>query len=186
MARASLSVYRIGEPAVLTLDNQPIGSNGEVENYSVPAGRHKVAIRNSRGLEAARSQELIDGQSALFVYDANGPVLRAMTNADRDLLHNRRVVEQVHRFPVEHKHMWLRGKCDGDLVISSYEVEYRPKLGPHAFRIPFSSLKLKTEGQRIGLFFAADNKELRILEVQDPEQARTIQGIWEKLQSLKR
>jgi tetratricopeptide (TPR) repeat protein len=183
-ARATLTVYRIGEPAILTLDDERIGTNGQVDGLSVRVGRHKISLKNSRGLEASRSHEFTEGQNAFMVYDASGPVLRPMTDSDRDLVNSRKAAEQVQHFPVEHKHIWLRGKCAGDLVISAHDVEYKSKLEAHAFRIPFRNLYLKVEGQKVGIYFRSDDKELRSFEVKDAAQAAAIQGAWTKKLAL--
>ncbi len=185
--KALVTVYRLGQPAVVTLDGQPIASNGEVENQSIATGKHAVAVKDSGGkLLASQNHEFLDGQSVVFVYDSASLQLREMRTADRDLLNRRKMEEGAHRFPVEHRHAWPRGKCEGDLILSYSDVEYRPKSGSHGFRIPFRSLKLGVDKGKIDVRYAADNQELRTFESPDSKLAEAVRQAWSKLESIKK
>ena len=120
----------------------------------------------------------------VFVYDSASLQLREMRDADRDLLNRRKMEEGAHRFPVEHRHAWPRGKCEGDLILSYYDVEYRPKSGSHGFRIPFRSLKLEVDKGRIDLHYAVDNQEFRSFESPNSKLAEAVRQVWGKLESL--
>ena len=181
--RAQVTVYRLGAPGVVTLDGQRLDSGGDVENRSVGTGNHLLAVKNDRGLEAPRIQEFLEGQNAIFVYDAASLVLREIRDSDQELLSNRRTTE---RFPVEHVHFSPAGKCDGELVLSLAGVEYRPRSGAHGFRAPFQSLKFRTEGKTIELYNAANNKEFHTFETAGDEQAEVLNRFWSTLENLPR
>jgi serine/threonine protein kinase/tetratricopeptide (TPR) repeat protein len=183
-ARAFLTVYRTGEAASLNLDGQPLGSKGEAENESITIGIHTITVKNKNGLNLTNSYEFSDGQRLSLVYDTAQADLRVMSEADRELVKNRKTMEQVHRLDVEHYHGVFRGSCKGDLLLSGLEVEYRPGSGSHGFRVPFKELKLRIRGKSIELLQASDGKEFQSFKVQEEGAAKRIQELWNKLETL--
>ncbi len=183
-AKASLTVYRLGEAAMLTLDGVPLGKNGEAENESVAIGSHTIAVSGKNGYHLEKTQEFGDGQKVALVYDTARPALRAMSDADRDPVRKRRAMEQVHRVAVEHYHGVFRGNCKGELLVSSVEVQYESKTGSHGFRMPFRDLKLRTRGKTIELLYALDNKEFQVFKAPDENDARNLKELWNNLESL--
>jgi hypothetical protein len=146
-AVAYVSVFRLAEAGTLTLDGQPIGENGEVENRKIPAGLHKVEVELGPGKAHSIQRSFADGANIPFVYDANG--LRLMVNADRELIARRKAQEQVFRYKVEHSHGIFRGKCDGELRVSGLLVEYQGSDTSHSFSIPFRSMRLSAKDERL-------------------------------------
>ncbi|HYK88107.1 MAG TPA: protein kinase [Acidobacteriota bacterium] len=184
VAKATLTVYRLGEPAVLMLDGQPVGRNGEVEDESIGAGNHILAVRGKDGFHLEQSREFYDGQKVSLVYDTAKPALRAMSDADRDTVKRRRAVELVHRLAVEHYHGVFRGSCKGELLVSYLEVEYRSSNGSHGFRLPFKDLKLRVRGKSIDLLYASDEKEFQSFRAPDENGATDLKQLWDKLDTL--
>jgi len=180
-ARAVLSIFRLGPAAKITLDDEPIGSEGEVDNRTIAAGRHKLTVENAAGRQASRTLDFVDGQTAAFVYDSAAPELRPMVDTDRALLSMRRIREEVHDYEVEHRHMI--GRCTGTLRISGLGIEYRASEKNHSFNRPLSSLKLKINNDRLEMD-SADGKGNWNFKVRDAVQAKEILGLWEKLQKL--
>ena len=182
-ARATISVYRLGSPCKLTLDDEPLGTDGEVEARSITIGRHKLAIQNSASQQASRTLEFVDGQSMAMVYDAGTLEFRGMTEADRPLLSQRRIREEIHRYQVEHRHTF--GKCNGTLLISGVNVQYQASEKGHAFNRAFSSLKLTVKDDGLDLQ-STDGKQAWTFKVTSAAQASEIQKLWEKLQEIAR
>ena len=60
-ARAVFSVFRLGLAGKITLDDEPVGSEGEVENKTIAAGKHKLTVENSAGRQASRTLDFVDG-----------------------------------------------------------------------------------------------------------------------------
>jgi len=182
-ARARVSIYRLSEAAELTLDDRKIGSDGVVENQAFPIGRHSLAMQNHLGQKTALTVDLIDGRDYEFVYDATIPELRPLLPADRAGVAQRKTIEQVHRFRVEHPHGFLRGSCHGALMISGIRVEYQTTETDHNFQWTFKGLKCSIHDDRIE-FIPPDNRKetFRI----SGEQAKEIKLLWDRLQELTR
>ncbi len=184
VAKASLTVHRLGEAAMLTLDGVPLGKNGEAENESVAIGNHAIAVSGKNGYHLEKTLDFSDGQRVALVYDTVRPVLRSMSDADRESVKKRRLMEQVHRVAVEHYHGVFRGNCKGELLVSSLEVQYESKTGSHGFRMPFRDLKLRTRGRSIDLYYALDGKEFQAFKASDENDAKNLKALWDNLESL--
>jgi hypothetical protein len=167
-------------------DGQPVGTSGEVINQTVNVGIHQLALRTDRGSQVTQTHDFVEGQSALYVYDASLPILRPMLDSDRSLIAERKMKEEVHRVQVEHNHGILRGNCRGELQISYYDVTYRPAAGSHGFNIPFRDLRLRTEGNTLHLLLAGTNREFAQFRTAEAETAGLVAQIWEKLKALER
>jgi serine/threonine protein kinase/tetratricopeptide (TPR) repeat protein len=183
---ASLSLYPLGESASLMLDDQPAGANGELINQTISAGKHKVTARNGLGFEVALLHDFSNGQKVFMVYDVARQVMRPMTEADRELMNRNKAKQQVHRFNVEHIHGLFRGSCRGELLVSYFDVVYRPITGSHGFNIPFKTLKVRVEEKNVVLVFAMDSREFSSFKVQDSQTALSIRNLWDDLSSLDR
>lgn len=177
-ARASLSIFRLGAPAALFLDNEPIGREGEVSNLAVPVGTHKITLRTAQGKQFEKETEFYEGQTLTFVYDAAGPSLREMAEGDRAALDNRRMREEVHAFQVEHRHRF--GHCTGTLLISGLKVEYSGSEKSHSFSLPFESLKLTVREDRVEID-TKDNKRNWDFKMKNANEAAQVKALWEKL-----
>ncbi len=183
-ARALLSVHRLGAKAVLLLDGHPVGRDGEIENESIPIGSHTLAIENDGGLIASKIQEYPEGQHLVFVYDPVKQILQKMTDADRELLAQRKAMEEAESFPVEHDHGIFRASCNGVLSLNSLDVAYSPTLGTHGFRIPFKLLKLKAEGKSVSMYYISDNTHFQTFRFRDSQSAARFNQKWAELKAL--
>jgi len=90
-------------------------------------------------------------------------------------------MSEIHRFSIEHNHGFLRGTCNGILLVNFYDVEYKPVSGDHGFRMPFKALILKIDGQTANLFFASDNKRFQTLKLQNTQEAQKLNQVWNGL-----
>ncbi len=185
-ARASLTVRRLGDKGTLLLDGKPVGTNGEIEDQSVPAGTHTLALEYERVIQVSRTREFLDGQRVIYVYDPARQLLRPMAEGDEDLVARRTAMEQVHRFEVEHGHGLLRGSCKGVLLVSCFDVEYRPYSGSHGFKMPFRRLNLSVDGRSLDFSYASDGRELQSFKAEDAQSADSLRQIWDKLHVLGR
>jgi hypothetical protein len=185
-ARASLSIFRLGPKATLLIDGRPIGKEGEVENESIPIGTHTISVENSSGPVAGRVQEYYEGQRVTLVYDLGKQSLRAMTEADRELLSRRKAMEETERFSIEHDHGLFRGDCRGQLSVDSLDVSYSPSSGSHGFRIPFKLLKMKIEGKSVSLYYVSDNSHFQTFKFRDSLTTDRFRQKWEDLKALLR
>lgn len=183
-ARCTLTVLRLGEPAAVLLDGQRIGDGGEVHDARIPIGLHAVAIEKDGFLAASTSQQFSDGQSLVLVYDLVRGELRPLVEADRKILDQRRAIETVHSFAVEHSHGFLRGSCRGELQISHAEVVYRPLSGPHGFQAPLKILDCRRDGKSIRLRFDSGNELFHKFEFELEEDAVRFSQTWKELKSL--
>jgi len=182
-AKAILTVLRMGEPAALTLDDQSVGgANGEIENKSIAIGRHKLAAKFGGGKQGSLIFEIGDGQNLTLVYDPLGAQVRHMVPADRELLAKRKIMEEVHSYPAEHRHGIL-GKCTGELLISGLKVEYKTSNKSHSFVIPFQGVTLAVNNERVELENKA-SKQSYTFKMRNAEEASAVQKLWEKLQQL--
>jgi hypothetical protein len=185
-ARATLTVNRLGAKANILLDGRPIGSEGEIANEKIGIGYHTLVIENDAGIVASRSQEFFEGQGVALVYDVAGRYVRPMSEADRGLLSQRRAMEEVHSFSMDHDHGVLRGSCRGELRVSFYEVIYKPSSGSHGFRLPFKILHLRVDGKIASLLYASDNKNFQSFKFPDEQAALMLKKTWDELKSLSR
>jgi tetratricopeptide (TPR) repeat protein len=183
-ARAVLTVRRLGSRGTLLLDGKPAGSDGEIENESVPIGSHTLAVADQRSVQISRAVELREGQRIAYVYDLQKQLLRPMTEGDAELAARGKALEEVHRFAVEHTHGLFRGGCKGTLEISLFEVAYEPASGTHRFRIPFSRLKLNVSGKSLDLAYVSDGKAFQSFRVEDPQAAEKLKRLWDSLRAL--
>jgi hypothetical protein len=180
-ARASIAVFRLGPPCKLMLDDEPVGTDGELETKSISIGSHKVTIENSAGRQTSRTMEYTDGQTVVMVYDAGTMDLRNMTEADRPLLSKRKAREELHAYWVEHRHTF--GRCNGQLVISGATVQYEASEKGHAFNRAFSSLKLNVNGDKLEMS-TSDGRQNWTFRVRDAAQAKEIMDLWDRLLKL--
>ena len=181
-----MSVYRLGAKATLLLDGRPIGNDGEIENESVPIGSHILAVENSGNVIASKKFDFFEGQRAAIVYDMAKQNLRSMADSDRDLLAQRKTMEEVRSFDVEHDHGAFRGSCRGVLMIDYLDVAYKPSAGEHGFRIPFKLLKINGNGKSVELYYIADNKHFQNFRFQDERAAEKFRRIWGELKTIAR
>jgi tetratricopeptide (TPR) repeat protein len=183
-AKASLTVHRLGAKAILSLDGRPIGSNGEIENETIPIGNHILAVENNGSVIISRRQEFAENQRIVLVYDLAKQNLRAMVDADRELLDQRKVMEEVRYFDAEHEHGAFRGSCRGLLMIDYLDVAFRPSSGFHGFRIPFKLLRLSVKGRSIDLINISDNKHYQGFKLHDEQTADKFKRSWDELKAL--
>ncbi len=182
-AGATVSIYPLGEPGVLFLDGQQLGSGGEVEKKAVSAGRHKIEVKGKTGTQGSREVVFLDGQDLTIVYDSTGSELRPITAADQQTINRRRQRAETHRFPVEHLHGFLRGKCKGDLLISGVWVNYKPEEGDHEFSLLFRNLKLAVKEEKLDITEPQVGNEYQF-KAQDAKQAGSFKNLWEDLQKI--
>jgi len=183
-ARSSLSVYRLGAKATLLLDGRPVGSEGELENESLPIGLHTIAIESSGSPVASTRLEFPEGQKLRLVYDVAGRQIRSMADSDRELIAQRKAMEEVRYFDVEHDHGVFRGSCRGLLMIDALDVAYRPSAGFHGFRIPFKLLKLQIKGKSANLINVSDNKTYQSFKFRDDQEAEKFRRSWDELKAF--
>ncbi len=182
-ARATLTVLRLREPATLLLDGKPAGENGEISSLSITTGGHTITVRNSQGKQFEKALEFVDGQTAAFVYDASGPLLRDFEEADRERLAARQTREQVHSYDVEHRHTF--GSCHGQLHISGIRVYYVGSEKSHSFNLPFQELKVSVRDDRVEIE-TKDNRRNWNFKLKSAAEAAEIKVLWERLLQLTR
>jgi serine/threonine protein kinase len=186
-AKATLTVHRLGAKATLLLDGRPVGREGEIEIESIAAGNHTLAIANDGGLVASRSQEYAEGQRVTLVYDLAKLNLRPMADSDRELVAQRRAMETVHTFELEHEHGLFRSNCRGVLSVDFYDIAYKPSSGWHGFRMPFKLLRLgRVEGKQIELFYISDGKHFQTFNLPDDRAVARFKQVWGELKNLAR
>ncbi len=186
-ANAMLTVYRLSEPASLTLDDKPIGTEGEVEKKAISVGHHKLVITNSKGQQKTQALELVDGQDLVYIYDASTLEFRPLAESDRNAIEARKQSEKGYNYVVQHTHGMLRGSCDGELLISALRVEYKPyQTKRHAFSHPALTLRLYTDGDKLQLVDISGKKELGTFKVGTAEMARKIAEVWNNLKKSAR
>ncbi|HYK89257.1 MAG TPA: protein kinase [Acidobacteriota bacterium] len=184
-AKATFAIYRLGEPGVLTLDNQPIGNNGEVEGEVVKAGPHKLIVQGIGDKSCSLLREFVDGQNLVFVYDLATAEIRQITATDKDTIARRKQREEVRRYPADHLHGFLKGKCTGVLLISGVRVEYKPDDGDHKYSIPFKNLKLTVREDKLDLVETPGGRLLQF-KVHDAKQAGFIGKLFSDLGKLEK
>jgi serine/threonine protein kinase len=183
-ARAIMTVYRLGTKGTLLLDGHPVGNDGEVENESVSIGNHTISIENGGTLVASKRLEFSEGQRVSLVYDVARQSLRSMADGDRDLLTQRKTMEEVRYFDVEHEHGAFRGSCRGTLAFDYLDVAFKPSSGFHGFRMPFKLLKIAVSGKSIELSNISDNKHFQSFKFRDSQTAEKFRQSWEELKGL--
>jgi serine/threonine protein kinase len=186
VARATLTVRRLGEGATLLLDGKPAGTDGEIHSESVGIGNHTIMIEGAGGYHASRSQEFLEGQRVAYVYDTAAKLLRPMNDKDIDLIAQREIKEELHRFKVEHTHGVLRGSCRGTLAFNYFEVEFKSDSGWHGFQVPFKQLMVKPDGRSLDFFFASNGKYFHTFRLQNAQEAETFIQAWERLGKIGR
>jgi hypothetical protein len=184
-SKATITIYRLSDPANLTMDSQPLGSGGEVEGKIITAGIHKIEVKCSSGKQASWEHHFLDGQSLSFVYDSSTCDFRPVTANDREVISGRRQREEVHTFPVEHLHGFLKGKCAGELWVSGLKLEYKPREGDHHFVIPFQILRLTLKEDRLEFVEKEGDKQYQF-KARDAKQTAAIKKLWDNLQKLGR
>jgi tetratricopeptide (TPR) repeat protein len=183
---ASLSIFPLGDAAGLLLDDRGVGTNGELAEHSVPAGRHRIAARNGHGPEVSISYDFADGQRVFLVYDVARQFLRPMTESDREAMSRSKARQRTESFAAEHIHGIFRGSCKGSLIVGFHDVVYRPDSGDHGFNMPFNALKLRIENRTATLLFAADNRTFESYRLQDAAAALALKKFWDELSSLEK
>lgn len=183
-ARASLTVHRLGPGAGVLLDGKPVGTDGELEGESVPIGNHTVSIESNGTTMASWRQEFLEGQRVVLVYDRQS--VRAMAEADRTLLDQRKAIEEARSFDAEHTHGTFRGSCRGVLSVNYVEVSYKPSAGVHGFRVPFKLLKVRVKGRTVVLLNASDNSPFQTFKLRDEQTASKFGRSWEELTAYNR
>ncbi len=179
----TLSVFRLAGAGALMVDDQAVGTQGELQNGRFPAGRRKISIKTKDGREISSILDFSDGQTAAYVYDTSELLIRPMEEADRDRVAARKIREVVHEFQVEHRHGFLAGKCTGALLLSGLEVEYRASEKSHSFRINFIALNLTVKDDKLD-FETKDKKWSADFRAPDAKKAAEIRLLWEKLSGL--
>jgi tetratricopeptide (TPR) repeat protein len=185
-AKATLTIYRLGAKGTLLLDGKPVGSDGEVSGESVAIGNHTLTIEEAGSPVMIRNQEFAENQRVVLAYDLSRLSLRPMTEADREMLAQRRAKEAVHRFTAEHNHGIFRGSCRGELSISFSDVIYKSSGGEHGFRMPFHLLNIKGSGRSVDLVFASDSEHYQSFRFQDAQAADKFRQTWNELKALGR
>lgn len=186
VAKSSLTVYRLGSKAILSLDGRPLGSDGEVVNESIPIGYHTLAVENGGSVISSRRLEFFENQRIVMVYDIARQTLRPMIETDQELMAQRKAMEEVRYFDVEHEHGAFRGSCRGLLMIDYLDVAFRPSAGFHGFRMPFKLLKLKVKGRSVELINISDNKRFQNFKFHDDQAAEKFRRSWEELKTMAR
>ena len=121
----------------------------------------------------------------VLIYDAAKLMLRPMVETDRESLDRRTMMDEVHRFELDHQHGVFRGSCRGVLLVNYYDVEYKPFSGQHGFRIPFKLLRIsKADGKSIELSFISDNKRFQNFKFKNEEMAMSFMRKWRDLKDL--
>ncbi len=185
-ARATLTVHRLGSRGTLLLDGKPFGNDGEIGGENIPIGYHTLAIESDGTIVVSRSQEFFENQSVSLVYDVAHKSMRPMAETDRELLSQRKAMEAVYRYAVDHPHGILRGNCRGVLSVSYSDVSYKPSSGSHGFRVPFNQLKARSEGKSVELLYALDDRQFHSFKFPDLQSAENFRRKWSELKSLTR
>lgn len=184
-ARAMLTIHRLGAKGALLLDGRPIGRDGELDSEAIPIGQHTLSIENDGNTVASRSLEFSEGQRLTLVYDVSKQSLRTMSESDRELMAQRKFMEQVHSFDLEHYHGVLRGSCRGTLLLDYPDIAFKPASGSHGFRIPFKLIKMgKVEEKTVELLYIADNQRFQTFRFQDARSLERFRQVWSELKTI--
>jgi hypothetical protein len=183
-AKASLTIRRLGPKGALFLDGRPISNNGEINNESIPIGSHLLTIENGGSPVVSVRQEFLEGQRIALVYDLDRQYLRAMAESDRELLAQRKIMEEVRFFDVEHAHGTFRGSCRGTLAVDYLDIAFKPSSGFHGFRMPFKQLKLSVNGRSINLLNSSDGNIFQSFKLRDEQAAAKFTQSWDELKAF--
>jgi serine/threonine protein kinase len=183
VAKAFLSVHRLGEKATILLDGKPIGKDGETSNESVSIGSHTLAIENEGNQILSKVQDFNEGEQLAFVYDLAKQNLRPIVESDRELLVRRKLTEEVYHFELDHEHGLLRGNCRGTLLLNSLDLAYKPFSGSHAFRISLKALNLRINGRSAEFTFTSDGSRFQSFKFSDVKAAEKFMQKWDELKS---
>jgi hypothetical protein len=183
VAKAFLTVHRLGNEATILLDGKPIGKDGETSNESVSIGSHTLVIENEGRQVLSKVQDFDEGEQLAFVYDLAKQNLRLMVESDRELLARRKLTEEVHYFDLEHEHGLLRGNCRGALLLNSLDLAYKPLSGSHAFRIPLKALNLQMNGRSAEFTFISDGGHFQNFKFSDAKTAEKFNQKWNEFKS---
>jgi len=104
-----------------------------------------------------------------------------MADTDRELLSQRKTMEEVRYFDVEHEHGTFRGSCRGVLMVDYLDVAFRPSTGYDGFRIPLKQLKLNVRGKSVELVNISDNQRFQSFKLQNEQAAEKFKRSWEEL-----
>jgi serine/threonine protein kinase len=187
--KAFLSIYRLSEPALITLDDLPVGTDGEVSSFDITPGFHTIVLRHSSGKQSSLRAEFFDGQNLAYVYNSATLDLRFMTETDRALRKIIKQREEVHRFQVEHPHGglltgFIKGSCSGDLFISGFQIEYKPRQGNHRFSAPFSNLTLRLNADKLEFSETSQSKPYQTFKARSAAEGKKIKELWDSLETL--
>ena len=185
-ARASLIVHRLGPKGILFMDGQPLSNDGEVENENIPIGSHLLTIENGGSVVVSRRQEFHEGQRIVLVHDLDRQYLRAINESDRELIAQRKTMEEVRSFDVEHLHGTFRGSCRGTLAVDYLDIAFKPSSGYHGFRIPFKLLKISINGKTVNLLNASDDSSFQSFKFRNDQSASKFRQSWDELKSFAR
>jgi serine/threonine protein kinase len=185
-AKASLTVHRLGPKGALFLDGRPISNNGEINNESIPIGSHLLAIENGGSPVVSLRQEFLEGQRIALVYDLDRQYLRAMAESDRELLAQRKAMEEVRFFDAEHVHGTFRGICRGTLAVDYLDIAFKPSSGFHGFRMPFKQLKLSVNSRSVNLLNSSDGTLFQSFKLHDEQAAAKFKQSWDELKTFAR
>ncbi len=181
-APASLSIHRLGLPALITLDGRPLGESGEAYVLEVPVGPHTVEIQRDQA-NGSWHEDFFSGMNLTLVY---GPdlTLRPFRGEDRGAIDERVRIEEPRSYPVEHGHgfMFWR-KCSGTLSITTRNVWFEPGKGDHGFHRPLPELSLKADRNRILLSEEKAKKEW-ILRIKGSNDVKAVVKHWTALKQL--
>lgn len=185
-ARASLVVHRLGPKGILFMDGRPLSNDGEVENENIPIGSHVLTIENGGSVVVSRRQEFLEGQRVVLVHDLDRQYLRAISETDQELLAQRKAMEEVRSFDVEHLHGAFRGSCRGTLAVDYLDIAFKPSSGYHGFRMPFKLLKISVNGKTVNLLNASDNSSFQSFKFRNDQSASKFRQSWDELKSFAR
>lgn len=183
-AKAALTIHRLGPKGALFLDGRPISNNGEIDNESIPIGSHLLAIENGGSPVVSMRQEFLEGQRIALVYDLDRQYLRAMAESDRELLAQRKAMEEVRFFDVEHVHGTFRGSCRGTLAVDYLDIAFKPSSGFHGFRMPFKHLKLSVNGKSVNLLNSSDGNLFQSFKLRDEQASAKFKQSWDELKAF--
>ncbi len=168
------------------LDGRPISNNGEIYNESIPIGSHLLAIENGGSPVVSLRQEFFEDQRIALVYDLDRQYLRAMTESDRELLAQRKAMEEVRFFDVEHVHGTFRGSCRGTLAVDYLDIAFKPSSGFHGFRMPFKQLRLSVNSRSVNLLNSSDGTLFQSFKLRDEQAAAKFKQSWDELKTFAR
>jgi hypothetical protein len=112
-----------------------------------------------------------------------------MTETDRALRKIIKQREEVHRFQVEHPHGglltgFIKGSCSGDLFISGFQIEYKPRQGNHRFSAPFSNLTLRLNADKLEFSETSQSKPYQTFKARSAAEGKKIKELWDSLETL--